>query len=355
MLRRDLREAAQELGDREARHLVDAYYTLQGHRIEAQSQVKALKKSEEPNAVLSWLYAQHEVLEGEIKKALDDYSNSQTVGVWSRTITGIGPVIAAGLMAHIEIEKAATVGSIWRFAGYDPSLVWLGTEKSKALVAEAMEETGDVTQAVGYCAAAAERHPESLMRLAMTDPKGKTVPLTRKRLESALAKRPWNADLKVLCWKIGESFVKVAALDSDVYGKVIGVRKDLEWTRNYAGKLSAQAVQTMTEKNIGKDTDAYVWYAGCLLEADARKIMAAPQDHRQALTTELAGKPGTGKPMLPPARIHARACRYGVKLFLAHWHHVAYESHFDKPPPKPYVLEHGGHAHFIAPPNWPMN
>ena len=58
---------------------------------------------------------------------------------------------------------------------------------------------------------------------------------------------------------------------------------------------------------------------------------------------------------LPPAHIHARAERYATKLFLAHWHHVAYESHFGTPPPKPYVIEHMGHAHYIAPPNWPMS
>jgi len=57
---------------------------------------------------------------------------------------------------------------------------------------------------------------------------------------------------------------------------------------------------------------------------------------------------------LPAGRLDLRARRYAVKLFLAHLHHVMYEDHFETPPPKPYVIEHGGHVHFIGPPNWPM-
>ena len=67
----------------------------------------------------------------------------------------------------------------------------------------------------------------------------------------------------------------------------------------------------------------------------------------------LAASGGTN--MLPPAHIHARAKRYAVKLFLSHWHHVAYMIEYDgQEPPKPYILNQDGHTHFLAPPNWPM-
>jgi hypothetical protein len=55
---------------------------------------------------------------------------------------------------------------------------------------------------------------------------------------------------------------------------------------------------------------------------------------------------------LPPAHIHARAKRYAVKLFLAHYQQVAYELHFGKKPPNPYPIEILGHAHMIDPPNY---
>lgn len=261
-IRRDIREAAGGLGHREARFLVDAYYMIQGNRIEAANQLRALTESEEPHVVLAWLFDQQRLLENEIKKALDPYTDAHEVGVWAKTITGIGPVLSAGLLAHIDIEQAPTVGHIWRFAGLDPTVRW---ERGK--------------------------------------------------------KRPWNADLKVLCWKIGESFVKVKANESDIYGKVYETRKLQEIEKNEAGVFADQAARALEEKNYTKGTETRAAYE-------------------------------QGK--LPAGRLHARAKRYATKLFLAHWHHVAYESRFGEPPPKPYIIEHGGHVHYIAPPNWPL-
>lgn len=257
-LSRDLRDAATTLGPAEARFLVDAYYTMQGDRIRADNQLRALSKSCEPHAVLEWLGNQSSVLEKQIGAALDRYSDAQELGRLARTQVGVGPVIAAGLLAHIDIAQAPTVGHIWRFAGLDPTAVW---EKGR--------------------------------------------------------KRPWNASLKTLCWKLGESFVKVSGNDKATYGQVYKARKVQETERNEAGAFSEQAAARVS--TVGKTTDAYKSYS--------------------------AGK-------LPPAHIHARAKRYAVKLFLSHYHHAGYELLRGELPPKPYVLtEAGGHAHFIEP-NW---
>ncbi len=136
-------------------------------------------------------------------------------------------------------------------------------------------------------------------------------------------KRPWNGSLKRLCFLIGESFVKVSNLDNDVYGKVYRTRKEWETKQNEAGKYADQAAASLAAKKFGADTEARKHYE--------------------------AGR-------LPPARIHLRAERYAVKLFLSHLHHVMYEIAFKKPPPKPFILSgaHPGHTRFIAPPNWPM-
>lgn len=349
-LRRDLREAAGGLGHREARFLVDAYYTLQHHRIEAANQVRALTQSDEPNDVLQWLFDQHATLENEIKKALGPYTDAHAAGRWSKSITGIGPVLSAGLLAHIDIERSQTAGQIWRFAGLDPTLRWLGNAGAVKLLGhvdgsapiEAYDEmdVGDTSaltdvelealatlddgargqlsrEQLVMVSRLTNRKLGNLLRLGADD-KGR---VTRASLLKLLAKRPWNANLKVLCWKIGESFVKVAARDSDVYGKVYLDRKMLEEQRNDDGMFADQAERTLAEKTYSKSTEAYKAYS---------------------------------EGRLPQGRIHARAKRYAVKLFLSHWHHVAYESHFGTPPPKPYIIEHGGHTHFLAPPNWPM-
>lgn len=261
-LTRDLRNAAVTLSDAEARFLVDAYYQMQKDRIRAEHQDRTLVEVGQPHDVVKWLHGQRSTLEGQIARALDTYSDAKLVGRWARSIVGIGPIISAGLLAHIDIEKAPTVGHIWRFAGLDPTVGWERSEK-----------------------------------------------------------RPWNAELKRLCWIIGQSFIKVHNHERDVYGKVYATRKAQEVQRNEQRLFAEQAAEALRRKNYRKDTKAKKHYE--------------------------AGQ-------LPPARIELRAARYATKLFLAHYHHVLHEVTYNRPPPKPYVLEHLGHVHYIAPPNWPM-
>lgn len=252
-LSKDLAAAAATLSDDEARFLVDAYYMMQDDRKRAHNQVRALGESAEPHAVIAWLAQQSETLEDQIKRALDKYTQAHQMGAWMREIVGIGPVISAGLLAHIDIERAPTVGHIWRFAGLDPTLKWNKGER-----------------------------------------------------------RPWNAQLKVLCWKAGQSFMKFSGRDDCYYGKVYRERKEYEIARNDRGDNADIAARALTEKKIGKDTDAF-------------------------------GHLTAGK--LPPAQIDARARRYAVKLFLSHMWEAWYRMHHGTEPPAPYPIAFLGHAH----------
>ena len=252
-LNQDLLEASKVLTPEEARYLVDLYYQIQRDRIRAGAQVRSTAESPEPNLVLQWLLAHSRRLEDEVKRALDRFSMAHPVGRWARSVKGIGPVIAAGLLAHIDIGRAPTVGHIWRFAGLDPTQTWNKKEK-----------------------------------------------------------RPWNAKLRTLCWKAGESFVKVSGREDAYYGRVYVERKALETERNAAGEYAEQARAKLERFRIDKATDAYKHYA--------------------------AGR-------LPPGHIHARAKRYAVKLFLAHLHEVWYRERFGKEPPLPYAIAILGHAH----------
>jgi hypothetical protein len=260
-LNRDLRQAAKTLTATEARFLVDAYYQMQRDRIRAAHQARTLEEAGEPNQLLGWLFENTAVLERNIKSALGGYSLSNPVGKWAESIIGIGPVISAGLLAHIDITKAPTVGHIWRFAGLDPTVVWKEGQK-----------------------------------------------------------RPWNGALKRLCWIIGESFTKQSGHKDDFYGKIYIARKAQEEAKNANHDFSDQAATALTTKNWKRDTQ-----------------------------TKAAYEQG----LLPQARIHLRAQRYAVKLFLSHWQTVAYRQHYGEMPPKPYVIEHLGHAHLIQVPNFP--
>jgi hypothetical protein len=326
-------------------------------------------------------------------------------------------VIAAGLLAQIDFEKATTAGKIWRFAGLDPTVKW---EKGK--------------------------------------------------------KRPWNADLKTLCYKIGECFVKVQGNPNDFYGAYFRRFKDEEWAHNIAGDYVAAATAAMAAKKFGRDTDALKWYSGKISVAEAikrakrseqpiaesesngreqpmnesesilceqpsemsesirqeqpcrtsesksceqpqsssesstgeqpgtasesneaehphspsettageqpgtasesmsweqplsvseSKTREQPQDRSESIKSEQPGAKSESKrgeqpiarercqPMLPPAHIHARARRRTVKLFLSHYFTVGFELHYGRKAPSPYVIEHMGHVDEVPPPNWP--
>lgn len=281
-LTRDLKMAAATLTDTEARYLVDLYYIIQEQRKRGANQSHSAD-DQDPNILIDWVFANQHNLENSIRRAMGVYAASKPVGAWSLSVFGIGPVLAAGLLAHIDIQKAPTVGHIWRFAGLDPTVQW------------------------------------------------------QKKM-----KRPWNARLKVLSWKIGESFIKVKNREQDLYGHLLEQRKAAEWERNLAGKLSDQADTKLDRFKIGKNTDAWPWYAGCYTAEAARLYLLSGKKVKPE-----KGEPGSGVKMLPPAHIHSRAKRWAVKLFLAHWHGVAYRNEFGKEPPLPWILEHGGHVHKI--------
>lgn len=191
-LNRDLRDAAKILTNDEARFLVDLYYTIQKNRIRANNQILASSQSEEPNAVLQWAYHNFKVTEDGIRSALFGYARNSRVGRWMLSIHGVGPVISAGMLAHIDIDKAPTAGHIWRFAGLDPTVEW----------------------------------------------KRKT-------------KRPWNAKLKTLCWKTGMSFMKLRNSEKDFYGHIYEYRKGYEIDRNEDGYNARLAAEILASKKFG--------------------------------------------------------------------------------------------------------
>lgn len=264
-LSRDLRIASKTLSDKEARFLVDGYYIIQENRIRADAQIRSMSVDGEPIAILDWTARQMRTLENQIKGALDKYSASHPIGEWLRAQKGIGPVLASGLLAHIDIERCPTVGHIYSFAGLVPGVKW---EKGK--------------------------------------------------------KRPWNASLKTLCWKIGESFVKFSNHDDALYGKIYAESKEYLVKRNEAGEFAEDARRILESLNFSKSTVSYKYYAGIM--------------------------PNQTVPMLPPAHIHARAKRRAVKIFLSHFHQVWYEQHFGRPAPEIYPIAYMGHVHKIEPP-----
>jgi len=190
-LSRDLRNSAASMTPTEARLLVDAYYTMQKLRIMNSNRATAMAKGGEPHEVISWLSNQSLLLEKQVAAALDKFRQSQPINDWLKTVHGIGPVLAAGLISHIDIHQAPTVGHIWSYAGLNPTAVWAAGQK-----------------------------------------------------------RPWNSALKTLCWKIGESFKKFSNNEKCVYGRVYRERKEYEIKRNINGDHAELCAKEMTTRKV---------------------------------------------------------------------------------------------------------
>jgi len=142
------------------RILVEIFYDAEDLRIRTEARLRALGEDlKVPNedvrgilAVLSWLRSAEKSAKKEIEM---EVKNEELWKQYLSKINGIGPILAAGLIGYIEdIERFDTVSKLWAYAG-------LHVVEGKA---------------------------------------------PRRRRGQKIN---WNPKLRVLCWKIGESFVKM--------------------------------------------------------------------------------------------------------------------------------------------------
>jgi hypothetical protein len=227
---------AYELETKDVADAVELYYDAQQLRImhANRKRTEPLKEPEKlPKDYVplthwfnKWLLLGEAVLAGKLKGwVLSDRAPAEAK--WAYDQIGIGPIIAAGLASHISIEKAQTPSAVWKFAG----------------------------QAPGF------------------DRKVKGQKL------------PYNARLKVLCWKLGESFVKVSGKDGATYGHLYSQFKAEEIRRNESGQYKEAAAQELRTKKI--------------TDKEAKAILESGH--------------------LTNGQLHSRAKRRAVKIFLVHY------------------------------------
>lgn len=244
---------AEKLTNPEARFLVSNYYQAQEMRKRSDMQIRHLGDKEMPT-LLKYTADGFSIIENNVQRALLRYAESTRIGEWCLSHYGIGPVITAGLLAHLDIEKAPTVGHFWRFAGLDPTTKW---EKGQ--------------------------------------------------------KRPYNAELRQICWHLGQCAKRVSGKEEAFYGQLYAERKTMLVDRNEAGHNAERAKIFYTKS------------------ADVRKTLAE------------------GK--LPANNIDSQACNFVAKIFLSHLHALMYWDAYDRVPPKPFAMAILGHAHEVRIPN----
>ena len=358
----DMRRAAETMLDHEVRYLIDLFYSLQEARKRADNQVRAASADHEPNALAQFLGAQVDALEGACNTALQVVARRTRTGRWLMGIKGISGVLTSGLLAALDVRKAASASSFWRFVGLDPTWEWLGKEKAQKLYAEVREagiwgrrpqellpelarrvathETGLLARVERQTRPRQARDPVRSLDEVRQD-------LTRTQLINALATRPWNAQLKTLQWKLFDCLVKVQHRDdAPYYCRIYQDRKAYEWQRNFAGG-NALACQQAMHRNLTQLQRP--WYSG---QYDPAWLEPQWRAGRTPSQWDLKVLDQGGVPMIPPGRVELRARRIGVKQFLADLHYCLWEETFGSPPVPNAYQQARGKTSFRPPPGW---
>lgn len=301
----------------QARLLIANYYMAQELRKRGDMQLRHLGDKDDPVTMLDYFSECQASIESDIQRSLEVFARGDPVGRWMLLIDGIGPVVSAGILAHIDIERAPTSGHVWRFAGLDRSIEWISREAADRLIGSVLTKQ-DINKpnatTMELVCEQTNRKVANLLRFATTDHNGYPIPLTRSSLAKALSRRPHNPALKQICFHAGESFKRRSTDPSaSIYSQLYRSRKARVVSRNEHGDYAERAKTFKTRSSVVRS----------LLE--------------------------DGK--LPAGNLDKQACDFAVKVFLSHAHAVMYWSHYGVPPPKPFALSILGHAHEIKIPN----
>jgi hypothetical protein len=361
-LGKDLKGSVKTLNRDEVRTLVDYYYIIQDNRKAANNQISQLEKTGEPHALLRYVHKQADILEAQIKNAMNFWTEEHPVAsIVKNSVCGIGPIIAAGLIAHLDVHRAKTAGGFWRYAGLDPSSQWLSRDKVRDWVKN--NKDIPVEDLVFRAATFFGRNADTLRRMASSDKDGKPTPMTYETLTKAISLRPYNASLKTLCWKMGDCFMKFSKKQRKLCPScgeytIVKVPGDSE------GEEEEQ-VDCLTSncKHCKEDLSSVVMEPACFYGYIYRKqkqhLIGLNQSGNLSKTAaDTLAKKNIQDPktlatykggMLSDGHIDGMARRFAVKLFLSNLHELwcAIEG---IPCPQPYSMAHLGHAHYICQP-----
>jgi hypothetical protein len=177
---------AVNLSSPEARLVVANYYAAQAQRKRLDMQIRHYGDkdivADPAPTFLGWsadFWATHEK---QTLALLERYARADKAGEWMLAQHGVGPVIAAGCLANLDIEKAPTAGHFLAFSGLDPTKTW---EKGQ--------------------------------------------------------KRPYNPDMKQIVYHFGECMKRASANPDCVYGKLYRSRKEWLEQRNERGDFAERA------------------------------------------------------------------------------------------------------------------
>jgi len=110
------------------RDVVRLYYAIQKMRVRSQNQSMAAARLGRPREFSLFVTDVLRELERVIAAALGDCAARYRVGQWLQGISGVGPVLSAGLLATFDV-RVGHVGHWYRYAGICPGIVWQPGQK----------------------------------------------------------------------------------------------------------------------------------------------------------------------------------------------------------------------------------
>lgn len=102
--------------------LVADYYDIQSVRLMSDNRVRAFSQGVSPQVharIKEMTGMSMKRIENSIKKELQSAIAAEPLWEeWLKDVKGIGPILAAGLIAHIEdVKRFATMSKLWKYAG----------------------------------------------------------------------------------------------------------------------------------------------------------------------------------------------------------------------------------------------
>lgn len=241
------------------RSLVEMFYDFQGQRIISGNRIDGnvrqglIVREDMSKYGVDDIFEHAILFEKEIQKRLTKEIKSYPLYVdYFEKIYGIGPILSAGLMAYIEdISKFRHVSSLWQYCG-----VGMNTycEKCKKPTSVEITYQGEKGKTI-----AKRQKPMKVC----PNCKGETIPFRQRRVAGYQSN--YNDKFKVLCWKIGNSFVKQSAAKSG-YRRLYDEIKITERTKHPEkivtnGKTAYNDghIHNMTMRKVVKIFLSHVW------------------------------------------------------------------------------------------------
>lgn len=382
-----------KIGRAEMKVLIDTFYQTQANRIACQNQIRAINQgADDGNSdtvqILLWDLHNKMSQEKELFKVLDAVTEQHPVGRWLKQIKGVGPTIAAGVLAYFDIKSANYASNFISYAGLnDNNRPWLGREKAKKIVDEVLgsdeyitdEHLIRISAKSGWKVASLDEactvFDEEGLKEYYIDTKKfnvevcKFLGISAKELKDVVGST--RTITKAKAEEIGNHFNQKEEVDyifkscsvTDEHGRLVPKRsKD---------KLIGQVAKIPYNKDLkvllfkasecfvkvsGKDDSLYGKLFRQFKAEEIKKNEAGMFKEQAAaiLASKNIGKntdayKAYSEGFLPDAHINARAKRKVQKIFVSHIFEAMWWSEYGTQPPVPYAFGELGHNDYIGP------